>query len=949
LDTWVRVKPYECNNNECQSERWRKTGWFVHWDPSFDLARGGIELSFRIRDDMNQLLVRTEATMLADRIIDRVETLSLSPRYHIVGTRGFGKSTLLNYFAFRLFSELPSKGVLPVYSSLSGTAVDEKDLEFVFFKSLLEALFDVPSDLQRFQLEKEMLPASDQLVRAKLDYRKQLQDFRQVSLAYVSNALENQLDHLKKSFRKVAFLIDGLDKQKTDIVLKFLRNTQEHINNLVTKHNLMFIDSADPDWRETLGTKEFSGVRGVPINLRGWTPDEVQALVKNRLQGVGVFQMPFDRKALEVLVEDFQGNPREILQYCTTLLHFAATEHIGTIGSGLARKVIWKDTSKEKFCSFVISDPDAGYAFEKLQSIYSDRQMMNILLATYNQRAQRLSMNLDYEERSSVGITLADSDYRKFLDILLTRGCIRITKARNYVELDDDLRKLFAFVIDMNESLIALPVVLSTLEPKVENVVKIPKGEIAVKEEIQKIFEQHPNEWLSYKQCKEMLLDNPRTKDKLEEHFKDEYDKKITHTIPLIIHELLRNGKLMQDDESSSFRWKSHLIDSGTADFFKSKSILDLIESSKQAAVEGQMTKLSSMCEKLVQDSFARLNELLENRINTNNVVEASNFLQSMNVEVARPVSLNLFFQTLKEPICNIDEANVCLQTAILYARRIFTKINQLRRYEPMNQEIVDRLRKYRTGISKEREREYFRTSLLPILTENYGKLLDCMTAIKTGDGILERIPPELNDLLNKKQFLQAQVYRCPTCKKRTAVSATSKESIGMNYCVEDRVPYVDVGPAFILSEEAYRSWNVWMEEYAKSIFESLPCKHVETGIMVKPLGVEGIATSEEVDLVVVFNGRSIAVECMEYVSVNRERNDIADIIYKMQSVGLFHHIILLYKHAQDTHAFSAEIKKNERMITPVTVMNPKNLKSTFLQVLESIEKAESQEDAQNA
>jgi len=45
--------------------------WFNRWDESFDLSRGGIELSFRKPDDMNQLLVRTEATQLADRTIDK--------------------------------------------------------------------------------------------------------------------------------------------------------------------------------------------------------------------------------------------------------------------------------------------------------------------------------------------------------------------------------------------------------------------------------------------------------------------------------------------------------------------------------------------------------------------------------------------------------------------------------------------------------------------------------------------------------------------------------------------------------------------------------------------------------------------------------------------------------------------------------------------------------------
>jgi hypothetical protein len=885
---------------------------------------------------MNQLLVRTETTRFADKIIDKIVTTVVSPRYHVIGTRGFGKSTLLNYFAFRLFTELPSKKVLPVYTSFSGSAENEKDLEFIFFRSLLESLFDVPSDLQKFQLHTTFVAASNHLTSAKNEYRQKLKELGHVSLEYVSNAFENQLDHLRSSFCKIVFLIDGLDKQKTEIVLKFMRNTQERLSNLITKYGLVFIDAADPDWRETLGTKEFSGVRGVPINLRGWTLDEVQALIRNRLESIGIYKNPFDRKALEAVVEDFQGNPREILQYCTTLLHYGATERITTIGFGLVRKVVWKDASKDKFYSFIIGDNDAGYAFEKLKTIYNDRQMMNILLAVYSQRTQRLSANLDYEARSSVGITLTDDDYRKSIDILLTKGCLN-RKTQNYVGLHDDLKKLFNFVTAMNESLVALPVVLSTLESKVISVSKPPKEEVVFKEEIQKVFEQHPSKWLSYKQCKEMLLEDPRTKNKFEEHFKEDSHKKISQTIPLIVHELVSEGKVMQDEESAEYRWRPHFIDSDTAEFFKAKTVLDLIESAEQAAVDGEMTNLSSLCEKLILVSLTRLNELFEGRIDTGNIVNTIDFLRNMGIETTKPISLGHFLQTLKEPLREVDEAKICVQTSILYARRIFTKIAQLRRYEPKNQDIIERIRKCKTGISKEKEREYFGKYLLPVFTEHYGKLVDCMAAMKTGDGILAKVPPELNNLLKNKQILPAEVYQCPVCKNRTAIAATSEENIKVNYCVKDKVPNKSIGTAFILSEEVYRAWNVWMEEYAKNQLEKLPFKCVESGVMLKPIDVEGVANSAEVDVIAVVNGKAIAVECMENVRIDNERNDVVDVIQKLEGLGLFDHVILFYRQVENTHAFIAEERRHGKMLIPIIATSPKNLKPVLLQTLATI------------
>jgi hypothetical protein len=907
--------------------------WYIHWDSSFDLAIGGIELSFRKPNDMNQLLVRTEATLLADKIIDKIATPLASARYHVVGTRGFGKSTILNYFAFRLFSELPSKKVLPVYTSLSGTATDDKDLESVFFKSLLVSLFDVPLDIRRFQLENEFEEISTQLSKASFEYKKQLQDFGQVSLDHVSTALNNQLDHLVKRFEKIVFLIDGLDKQKTETVLKFLRSRQEYLSNLITKYNLILIDAADPDWREILGTKEFGGIRGVLLNLRGWTCDEVRLLIENRLTRIGIYQMPFDQKALEAIVADFQGNPREILQYCTTLLHYAATEKIRTIGQGVAREVVWTDTSKAKFYKFIISDSGARYAFEKLRTVFDNRQMMNMLSATYTQNMRHLSINLDYDKRSAIGITLSDTDYKRFVDILLTRGCFKI-KTQNYVELDDDVKKLYDFVSEMGESLVALPVVLRTLESKIVENTQTQEEDISIKEEISKVFEQHPNKWMNYSQCKQILLENPRTKDSLSEHFKEKSDEKITITIPLMVHDLLLEAKLMQDEESSEFRWRPSLIDSDTADFFKSKCILDLIESAKRTALEGDMIKVALLCDKLVSDSLAKLIRLFGDRINANNIYE---FLANMRVEILKPVTLTSFMQNLKEPITNIDEANVCIQTAILYARRFFTKIHQLSSFEPKTKELLNQLQKCKTGNSKITERKHFNEFLLPILMQNYGRLLECMSAIKLGDGILEKIPPELTSLIRNGQIIQVELYRCPMCKKQTA-STMAKSEIGINYCVDCKVECNHVGRAFILGKEAYQAWNVWMEEYARKMLEVFPVRYVETGLMLKPKGTEAITSPEEVDIVFAFNGKLIAVECTEKVIVNNKKNDVLNIVQKIGSLGLFNSIILLYRQVNNTHAFNSEIKKYEKTLIPILIGNPSSIRLSFLKAFQLIE-----------
>jgi len=132
---------------------------------------------------MFHLLVETEAIRLVSRIIDKIGTPYISTRYHVIGARGFGKSTILNYIAYSLFNRLSSQRVIPVYGSLLGTATDEQELEFIFFRSLLESLFHIPSDLSKFHTEDIFAESMEQLTNASKEYKVKLQRFGDIELS----------------------------------------------------------------------------------------------------------------------------------------------------------------------------------------------------------------------------------------------------------------------------------------------------------------------------------------------------------------------------------------------------------------------------------------------------------------------------------------------------------------------------------------------------------------------------------------------------------------------------------------------------------------------------------------------------------------------------------------------------------------------------------------------
>ena len=181
--------------------------WFIHWNYSFDLARGGVELSFRNTEDMTYLLVETEAIRYVTNIIKNIRSRYISSRYHVIGARGLGKSTILNYVAFSLYSNIRSEKVVPVHVTLLGKANDEKELEFIFFRSLLESLFDIPRDLERFSSKDPFLDLINKLTKAEEEYKEKLKKFGKLTLEFVYTAFENQLSYLKRFFDKIVFSI----------------------------------------------------------------------------------------------------------------------------------------------------------------------------------------------------------------------------------------------------------------------------------------------------------------------------------------------------------------------------------------------------------------------------------------------------------------------------------------------------------------------------------------------------------------------------------------------------------------------------------------------------------------------------------------------------------------------------------------------------------------------
>lgn len=911
--------------------------WFNKWDYNLDLSKGGVELSFRQPQEMASLLVENEAIRRVSQMTRDPTSPMLSSRHYLIGTRGLGKSTILNFIAYELFSEISNRKVIPVYVSLLGRAASEQDLEKHFFRSCLEGILDLTTIFPLYNVDKTFERVEARLDEAVVEYKSQIKKFGEISLEYVYTAFENQLKHLSEEFVKTIFLVDGLDKQDTEYVLGFFRNTQERFNTLIAKFSCAFIDAADPSWRDSLETREFSGVRGVLIALRGWTLEEVELLIRKRLELAGVFKVPFEKETLQTLVEDFQGNPREILQHATALLHYAARQRITSIEPRIARSIVWKEEAKQKLHDSIVSDPDLQIAYSKIKGIFNTPQLMNILIATYV-ADHKLWIGLDYERRSSFGITLSDSQFPQFLQMLKNRGCLRDSKIANHVELENDILKLFNTVNELKQPLVTLPVVLSELSSKIITVGPEAKEEVSLKDEIKVVFQQNPRTWLTYTELKNLLLENPKRQSMFETSYGPEYGKTISSSIPLIVAQLYQDGHLLKDEESSSFRWRPNVINAETAISIPYKDILDEVQAAKEMVSSESTEGVAVRCNAMFNTAISKLDSLFQKKISGKPLSEMAGFFGTIEVDVERPVPLKIFVEMLKNVPLNKEEADLCISVTITYCRRILDKYEVFKEYEKNAARKLSNIQRCIVGKSKEKERTYFNELFLPLLTTQYGRITDLMRKAKLGSGFIELSAdaPEVKDLLGKGLFLKSRLFRCPKCGCRLPI-AISGELKAVN-CQVDRTPMVFEKDVVMLSPDAYESWNVWIEEYARFVLESLPCRFVTSGVCVTPAEVEGLSSSYETDGIVVYKGLSVAVECIENVHCAQDRNDIVDNIARVQALGLFDALLLVYGRVDNQSLFDSTINQHRKLVFPVVVQSPSRFKDALKATLNKIE-----------
>lgn len=488
---------------------------------------------------------------------------------------------------------------------------------------------------------------------------------------------------------------------------------------------------------------------------------------------------------------------------------------------------------------------------------------------------------------------------------------------------------------ELKQSLVALPIVLSDLQSKIVSPPPPLDKEKTLVDYIIKIFNEQPKSWFNYAEIEKRIHDNPITENLLQECYRKNALKKFRKILPAWVGSLRERKFLVFDENSNSFRLNPFLKDSSVdANFgedIKSKEIIDEVEKAQNALLKNDFYTVRLCCISILEKGVNGVCDCYKRQIDNQNLDELFSFLRTLDIDIKDPMPLEkLLGSTLKKSINAIDEAKIALQNTILYIRRLYKKIHEVNRYKRKNETLLEEITRRTKGRSHKIEREYFKENLLPILMEDYGKLVNFMFKIKIGYGYADNLPDELQILRENNIIKSVNVYKCPGGEHEFIASGISE----LPFCNICKVQMEKFDSGFQITQEAYESWNIWLEEYIKFILEKLPIFYVESGLILGYPKKIGVSAGNELDVVLLFDGKAIAIECKQILKCNKEINEVENLINKIESLDIFDATILVYQEVENLNIFTSTVGKYEKELFPILVESPKKMENTLKDTL---------------
>jgi len=399
-------------------------------------------------DNLSKLFVKNS---YLERIIQEINQIINSmegsnKRIYIIGERGMGKSTLLNYL-YKLYMK---DNNLVLYCDILGGRVNENaDYNFLYsiFNGFQKSIAYLPKELEKFK--KRILTENN-----KFGKTVQLQSF-----------LDQLINDISKKV-KIIILIDEFDKKNPDLALEVLSNIQNFLN----KKNVFYIFAGTPKWLDMLDVQDYSGLDGKRFRLKTWDLDTTEKVIKRRLAIKLIYEEIFRNDALNEIVKKGEGIPRYILMRVNEILIEAGKRKIEKIDLKFVKDFgFWSLNSIEKFKKFLINNKKERDIWHKLiqekiiiRDTPAKESPLSILIAIY--KYNFIIKDPDQNTREKLGINLLENDFKNAIKKLIE---LSIIEERNKKYSLLQLKHSFEYIkMDLNENSIYIPYIIQDILPK---------------------------------------------------------------------------------------------------------------------------------------------------------------------------------------------------------------------------------------------------------------------------------------------------------------------------------------------------------------------------------------------------------------------------------------------------------------------------------------------------
>jgi hypothetical protein len=461
------------------------------------------------KDDFESLLIETSSVQRADQICaDLLKTQPKAHRVYIVGERGMGKSTVMNFAAWKLIQATSRRPILPVYISTLPSSKVLDELKTNFLKTVISHLFSAVLRDTRLLNQNPQLEAFFREKRTIF-----FDKIHQLDALVAQEFLRECLSRLNSSgIETVAVLFDELDRfDNQPLFLDFLKRSQGLFETLA-RDNVVFFLTGVPDWIRLLKGDEYSGMRGETIELAAWTADDSFKLTSTRFKRfcTAAMRFPITEEATRIVTKQATGRPRLILSLTRTLLSLAASQRVSIIDDEFCKGYLWPEESLDTLRLELAKNDSALRGARKLRKAIDpekdDPRKFKILALVSNLGKIQDDLPLS-EIRRGYGMDIESRTFWNMISILENTKLIKklqLPHRKDNYELDSDLKALFLVVNRMGEPVEFLPYAISMLQGEV----KIQEERFDADLEITKLLSASPSKFFDVDEITSSLLES---------------------------------------------------------------------------------------------------------------------------------------------------------------------------------------------------------------------------------------------------------------------------------------------------------------------------------------------------------------------------------------------------------------------------------------------------------